>query len=358
MLTLLFLITMWGDSVELSDRKKKILQAIIDDYIVTAEPVGSSHILKSHNLGISSATVRNEMASLEEGGYLEKPHTSAGRVPSYLGYRVYVDELMNEYRLSVSEINQITMAFRQRYVELTKAVESISNAISLLTNYTTLYTVPSSSGRVIKSFKLIPIDEKSFVMIVVMDDGNVKNRTIRTSNIVDAEVLEKLSNYLNYRFSNIDASMLTSEALEAEKQLVPVESGMLDSIFEFLADILLSGETGDLLLTGTTNIFNHPEFNNIDRTKEFLDFVKKDNIGKLKELIDKTGDSTSVIIGNENPVLKDKDISLVVSNYSLGGGAKGKLAIIGPTRMDYAKVISTLDYLTACINEALEKEGE
>ena len=118
--------------MELSDRKKKILQAIVDDYIVTAEPVGSSHILKSHNLGISSATVRNEMASLEEGGYLEKPHTSAGRVPSYLGYRVYVDELMNEYRLSVNEINQITMAFRQRYVELAKTVESISNAISLL----------------------------------------------------------------------------------------------------------------------------------------------------------------------------------------------------------------------------------
>jgi len=349
---------MWGDGVELSDRKKKILQAIIDDYIVTAEPVGSSHILKSHNLGVSSATVRNEMASLEEGGYLEKPHTSAGRVPSYLGYRVYVDELMNEYRLSVSEINQITMAFRQRYVELTKAVESISNAISLLTNYTTLYTVPTSSGKAIKSFKLIPIDDKSFVMIVVMDDGAVKNRTIRTGTVINGEVLEKLSNYLNYRFSNIDYSMLTSDVLEAEKQLVPIESGMLDSIFEFLSDILFSGESGDLLLTGTTNIFNHPEFNSIDRTKEFLEFVKKDNIGKLKELIDKTGDSTSVIIGNENPVLKDKDISLVVSNYSLGGGAKGKLAIIGPTRMDYAKVISTLDYLTACINEALEKEGE
>jgi len=344
--------------VELSDRKKKILQAIIDDYIVTAEPVGSSHILKSHNLGISSATVRNEMASLEEGGYLEKPHTSAGRVPSYLGYRVYVDELMNEYRLSVNEINQITMAFRQRYVELSKTVESISNAISLLTNYTTLYTTPASGAGFIKSFKLIPIDEKSFVMIVVMDDGSVKNRTIRTHNVFDNEVLDKLSNYLNYRFSNINISMLTSVALEKEKQLVPVESGILDSIFGFMEDIASSVESTDLMLTGTTNIFNHPEFNSIDRTKEFLEFVKKDNMGKLKELIDKTGDSTSVIIGNENPVLKDKDISLVVSNYSLGGGAKGKLAIIGPTRMDYAKVISTLDYLTACINEALEKEGE
>ncbi len=344
--------------MELSDRKKKILQAIIDDYIVTAEPVGSSHILKSHNLGISSATVRNEMASLEEAGYLEKPHTSAGRVPSYLGYRVYVDELMNEYRLSVNEINQITMAFRQRYAELSKTAESISNAISLLTNYTTLYTTPASNGTLIKSFKLIPIDEKSFVMIVVMDDGIVKNRTIRTHTAFDNGVLEKLSNYLNYRFSNINVSMLTDEVIENEKSLIPVEAGMLDSVFRFLSDISRENNTGDLLLTGTTNIFNHPEFNSIDRTKEFLEFVKKDNMGKLKEIIDKTGDTTSVIIGNENPVLKDKDISLVVSNYSLGGNSKGKLAIIGPTRMDYAKVISTLDYLTACINEALEKEGE
>lgn len=344
--------------MELSERKKKILQAIIDDYIVTAEPVGSSHILKSHNLGISSATVRNEMASLEEGGYLEKPHTSAGRVPSYLGYRVYVDELMNEYRLSVNEINQLTMAFKQRYAELSQTIEGISNAISGLTSYTTLYTTPASSGIVIKSFKFIPIDERSFVMIVVMDNGSVKNRTIRTKSKFDGEVLEKLSNYLNYRFSNINASMLTPEVLEGEKQLVPIEAGMLDSIFAFLADISNTGHAGDLLLTGTTNIFNHPEFNSIDRTKEFFEFVKKDNIGKLKELINTTGDSTSVIIGNENPVLKDKDISLVVSNYSLGGGVKGKLAIIGPTRMDYAKVISTLDYLTACINEALGKEGE
>lgn len=344
--------------MELSSRKKKILQAIIDDYIVTAEPVGSSHILKSHNLGISSATVRNEMASLEEAGYLEKPHTSAGRVPSYLGYRVYVDELMNEYRLSVNEINQITSAFRQRYAELSKTIESISNAISLLTNYTTLYTTPSSQGTFIKSFKLIPIDEKSFVMIIVMDDGIVKNRTIRTHGTFDNGVLEKLSNYLNYRFSNINVSMLTDDLIETEKTLVPIETGMLDSIFQFLSDVSKENNSGDLLLTGTTNIFNHPEFNSIDRTKEFLEFVKKDNIGKLKEIIDKTGDTTSVIIGNENPILKDKDISLVVSNYSLGGNSKGKLAIIGPTRMDYAKVISTLDYLTACINEALEKEGE
>ncbi|MBR5504876.1 MAG: hypothetical protein IKV73_01010, partial [Clostridia bacterium] len=141
--------------MELSDRKKKILQAIIDDYIASAEPVGSSHILKNHNLGVSSATIRNEMASLEEAGYLEKPHTSAGRVPSYLGYRVYVDQLMNEYRLSMAEINQITLTLRKRYIELRRAIDSISDIMSALTDYTAIYTTPSASLITISNIKLI-----------------------------------------------------------------------------------------------------------------------------------------------------------------------------------------------------------
>jgi len=344
--------------MELSERKKRILQAIVEDYIATAEPVGSSHILQNHDLGVSSATVRNEMASLEENGYLEKPHTSAGRIPSYLGYRVYVDELMHEYRLSVNEINQITHALRKKYIEMSKAIESISDIMSLLTNYTAVYTTPAARVMIIKNIKLIPIDGKSFVMIVVTDDSSVRNRTMRTSKPYENEVLDKLSNYLNYRFSGRDAGELTSEALETEKQIIPMESGILDSVFAFLSDIANEAENVDVVTTGTANILNHPEFNSIDRTRRFFNFLNKDNRTKLKELLSGTGSSTSVIIGGENPVLKEQEISMVVSNYSLGGGIQGKLAIIGPTRMNYAKVISTLDYLTSCINDALEDNSE
>ncbi len=339
--------------MELSERKKKILQAIVEDYIATAEPVGSSHILQNHNLGVSSATVRNEMAALEESGYLEKPHTSAGRIPSYLGYRVYVDELMNEYSLSVNEINQITLALKKKYIEMSKAIESISDIMSILTNYTAVYTTPAAQLMSIGNIKLIAIDQKSFVMIVVTDDSAVRNRTIRTDKPYENEVLDRLSNYLNYRFSGCDASVLTAEVLEAEKRIIPIETGILDSVFGFLTDIVNEMENVDIVTTGTSNIFNHPEFNSIDRTKRFLNFLNKDNRAKLKELLSATGKSTSVIIGGENPVLKDEDISMVVSNYSLGGGIQGKLAIIGPTRMNYAKVISTLDYLTSCINDAI-----
>ena len=342
--------------MELSDRKKKILQAIVDDYIVTAEPIGSSHILKNHDLGVSSATIRNEMAALEDGGYLEKPHTSAGRVPSYLGYRVYVDQLMKEYRLSVAEINQITNTLHKRYVELRREIDSISGMMSALTDYTSVYTTPAASAVVIRSMKLIPIDDHSFVVILVTDNGNVRNRTIHTVKGFEPAVLDKLTNYLNYRFSGFNAADLTAEVINSEKLLIPVDDGIIDSVFEFLTDIAEESSNVDVVMNGTTNIFKHPEFNDIDRTKDFLNFIKKDNSKMIKSVLSQSGDSTSVIIGDENPALKDKDISVVVSNYTLGGGVKGKLAVIGPTRMDYAKVISTLDYLTSCINNVVDED--
>lgn len=344
--------------MELSDRKKKILQAIIDDYIASAEPVGSSHILQKYDLGVSSATIRNEMAALEEAGYLEKPHTSAGRVPSYMGYRVYVDQLMKQYQLSMGEINQITSALHRKYIELRRTIENISEIMSVLTDYTTIYTTPVSIASRLTGIKLVPIDGKSFVVIAVVDSGNVKNCTVRVQREYDVKVLEKLTNYLNHRFAGVSIQAFSPAEMEREKGLIPVDEMIINPVFEFLCDISREESSVDVVYSGTGNIFKHPEFNNIDRTKEFFNFLKKDNSQMIKSLLSQTGDSTSVIIGNENPVLKDKDISLIVSNYSLGGNMKGKLAIIGPTRMDYAKVISTLDYLTNCINEVMgDEEG-
>jgi len=343
--------------MELSDRKKKILQAIIDDYIVTAEPVGSSYILNSHNLGISSATVRNEMAALEKLGYLEKTHTSSGRVPSGLGYRVYVNELMNEYRLSLAEINQIKLSMQRQYMEFNKLISNISKTLSGLTNYTTLFTMPSASAYLIGSIKLIPIDSKSFVMIVVTNNGVVKNTQINIGKTYDREVLEKLSNWLNNRFMGMGIDMITKEMLEEEKQMIPTESYILEPVFEYLYTAVSDLNEIDVELSGTTNIFNHPEFNDIDRAKDFLTFVKEDNSKSLVKLINETNnDSSSVIISDEHPVLKDHNLSMVVSNYNMGEGFKGKLAIIGPTRMDYAKAVSTLNYLISLLSGMMGNE--
>lgn len=334
--------------MELSERKEKILQAIIDDYIMTAEPVGSAYILASHDLGVSSATVRNEMAALEEAGYLEKPHTSAGRVPSVLGYRTYVNGLMREYRLTLGEIKQIKTALARQYVEFSKILTGVTDMMSLLTNYTAVFTTPVPSKYMICSVKLIGIDKVSFVMIVVLSEGVVKNRTMRVKKPYDGEVLEKLSNYLNAKLAGVNLDALTRDILAEEKQIIPVESFMLDLIFGFLSELADEVTDCSIVCSGTANIFNHPEFNDINRTRDFLNFVKKENAGEIKEILKKEsiGKAISVIIGNESEHLKDHDLSMVVSDYSLGGSLSGKMAIIGPTRMDYAKVISTLKYLS------------
>ena len=349
------------ENMELSERKEKILRAIIDDYIMTAEPVGSAYILSSHNLGVSSATVRNEMAALEEAGYLEKPHTSAGRVPSVLGYRTYVNQLMREYRLTLNEINQIKVALAKQYAEFNKVLSAVSDMVSLMTNYTAAFTTPVSSEYVIYSVKLIKIDDKSFVMIVVLSDGVVKNRTLRVKTPYDGEVLEKLSNYLNRKFAGVNLNVLSKDILEEEKALIPEESFMLDVIFKFFTDLVNESGNCDIVFSGTTNIFKHPEFNDINRTKDFLNFMRHDNGNEIKEILKKShhDKDVSVIMGDENQHLKEHNLSMVVSDYSLGNDLFGKLAIIGPTRMDYAKVISTLEYLSKQLKDiGPNTEGE
>ncbi len=341
--------------MELNDRRRKILRAIIEDYILTAEPVGSSYLLKNHDLGISSATVRNEMALLEEMGYLDKPHTSAGRIPSYLGYRVYVDELMSQYTLTMGEINRIKFSLQNQYLELSKLIKTVSDIASTLTNYTTIVTSSMVAKEIIKNIRLIYIDRYSFVIILVTGDGIVKNQTIRTQKPIDAEVIDKLSTYLANRFTGIDIAMITDDVVAAEKEVLPVEAGLLNSIFNFLLKTAASFEDEEIIVTGATNIFDYPEFNDINRTKEFMHLIKDDNKTFIKEISGNSDDTVSVTIGKENPILAQHDLSAVSLNYSMGNNVKGKLAILGPTRMEYAKVVSTLRFLAECIDEYINR---
>lgn len=341
--------------MELNERRRKILRAVIEDYILNAEPVGSSYLLKSHDLGVSSATVRNEMALLEEMGYLDKPHTSAGRIPSYMGYRVYVDELMSQYTLTLNEINKIKFSLQSQYLELSKLMKTVSDIASTLTNYTTIITSSFASKEVIKNIRLIYIDKYSFVIILVTGDGFVKNQTIRTKNPVDAQVIDKLSTYLANRFTGIELSMITDDVIDAEKEMLPVEEGLLNSVFNFLSNTKADFENEEIVVSGATNIFSYPEFNDINRTKEFMHLIKDDNKEFIKELFDYSNDTVNVTISKENPVLAQHDLSAVSLNYSVGNNVKGKLAILGPTRMEYAKVVSTLRYLAECIDEYINR---
>ncbi len=341
--------------MELNDRRRKILRAIIEDYILTAEPIGSSYLLKNHDLGVSSATVRNEMALLEEMGYLDKPHTSAGRIPSSLGYRVYVDELMSQYTLTMGEINRIRYSLQNQYLELSKLIKTVSDVASALTNYTTIVTSSMAEKEIIRNIKLIYIDRYSFVIILVTGDGFVKNQTIRTQKPIDIEVIDKLSVYLANRFTGIDIAMITPGIVEAEKEMLPVEAGLLNSIFDFILKTAAYFEDEEVIVAGADNIFDYPEFNDIKRTKDFMHLIRDDSRNFIKELSASPDDKVSVTIGAENPILAQHDLSAVSLNYSMGNNIKGKLAILGPTRMEYAKVVSTLRFLADCIDEYINR---
>jgi len=341
--------------MELNDRRRKILRAIVEDYVLTAEPVGSSFLLKNHDLGVSSATVRNEMALLEEMGYLDKPHTSAGRIPSYLGYRVYVDELMSQYTLTMSEIDQIKHSLQNQHHELDKLLRTVSNVASMLTNYTTIVTSSCISEEIIKNVRLIYIDSNSFVIILVTGDGFVKNKTIRTKKPVDSDVIEKLSNYLANRFSGISISTITEEVVAEEKAVLPVEESILNSVFDFLLKTASSFSDADVVVSGTNHIFDYPEFNDIKRTKDFLYLIGEDNKELIKEITTDGDDCVNVTISKENPVLAQHDLSAVSLNYKVGNNVRGKLAIVGPSRMKYAKVVSTLRFLAECIEEYVNR---
>lgn len=341
--------------MELNERRRKILRAIVEDYVLTAEPVGSSYLLKNHDLGVSSATVRNEMALLEDMGYLDKTHTSSGRVPSYLGYRVYVDELMSQYTLTMREINQIKFSLQNQYLELDKLIRTVSNVASMLTNYTTIITSSCVSEEIIKNIRLIYIDSNSFVIILVTGDGFVKNKTIRTKKCVEPEVVEKLSNYLANRFTGISISMITEDVVNAEKEVLPVEEGLLNSVFDFLLKSAESFADGEVIVSGANNIFDYPEFNDINRTKDFLNLIGEDNKEFIKEISGDGDNCVNVTISKENPTLARHDLSAVSLNYKVGNHVKGKLAIVGPTRMEYAKVVSTLKFLAECIEQYINR---
>lgn len=338
--------------MELSDRKKQILRAVVSDYIHTAEPVGSSYIINKYNLGISSATARNEMAYLEEQGYLDKPHTSAGRVPSSLGYRVYVDYLMQQYRLTVNEINQLKSSLRKHYMELENVISDISQTVAHLTKYTALVSTPVVKKGKIMGIKLVPIEAKNFVMILITSDGTVKNTIIHSNSEVTAPVVEKLGNFLNIVFADKSFCEITDDFLEQQRNLIPVDDFVLDQIFSFISMCCKSLIDFDVLKSGETNIFNFPEFKNIDRTKEFFEFIKNMDKKLLVSNIDSKG-GIKVTIGDENENLKALGLSMAVSDYTLKDGSKGAIAIIGPTRMEYSKVVATLDYIKNNLNKFL-----
>ncbi len=331
--------------MELTERKLRILQAIIDDFVFSAEPIGSRTLSKKYDLGISPATIRNEMADLEEMGYLTHPHTSAGRVPSDKAYRLYVDNLMQCCPIPEAQQEDIRSKLNYNLLELNKTIERAATLLSDITNLTAFALTPKEDTNKLKYINLLPVDEKSVVLMIVTETGKVTNTVLRLKTGYDARKLEILSKLLTYNYRGKElSSILTVDIIKTVEVDIEAMSRLIENIMpEFLKTLEGMLDT-ELYMEGLTNIFNIPEYNDIDKAKMFMKMLnKKEHIAKV---LDERADGIMITIGAENQDDEMKDCSLITATYRVNGKLIGKLGVIGPTRMKYDKVTSLISFMT------------
>ncbi len=335
----------------LDERKKLILQAIVEDYISTAEPVGSRSVSKRPELNLSAATIRNEMGDLEEMGLLVQPHTSAGRVPSTLGYRLYVDSLMKKYEMTANEIEVMESAMLLKMRELDKIVKDVSAAFSKVTNLPTVAFLPKAYSAAIKSIKLVKVDEESVMLIISAGEGLIKNKLLNLTKSVSEEDLDGINEILNKNLSGLTISEIGLENVLNVKEAVGENAELLSEVLSLVKEAADEAGTGEVFMEGATNILRFPEYSKVDKIKEIFDlFEDKEHLGEVIKLNAKDSD-VKILIGDENNLPELKDNSVIISPYRINDGLTGFIGVIGPVRMDYSRIVSSLEYFS----KSLEK---
>ena len=335
--------------MELDDRKLKILQAIIANYLETGEPVGSRTISKYTDLNLSSATIRNEMADLEEMGYIVQPHTSAGRVPTDAGYRLYVDQLMLEKDNEVGEIRETRNALIERVDRLEEMLKQVAKVLASNTNYATMVTAPHYQNTKVKFVQLSQVSADQMLAVIVVDGNVIKNKLMHSETELMNDEILKLNILINTFLQGASLADINLEMINAMKQQAGKYAGILEGVFQGVIEAIHEAEELEIYTSGTTNILKYPELGDIQKTSELLEAFEEKKV--LTELLDDAmnkEDNTGIqiYIGDESPVQNMKDLSVVTATYQLKEGAKGTIGIIGPKRMDYKKVVSTLKDLT------------
>ncbi|MGL4761292.1 MAG: heat-inducible transcriptional repressor HrcA [Sarcina sp.] len=339
----------------IEERKLKILQAIISDYIATGEPVGSRTIAKKYDLGISPATIRNEMADLEDMGLLEQPYTSAGRVPSSKGYRLYVDKIMEYERLSKADELKIKKQLVEKHKsEINYLIHEVSTLLSELTNLTCLVNPPSVNKSCINSIQLMKVAEDTILCVIVMDGSIIKNKLVKIKSVVpEMEILSKVSIVLTETLKNLSIDQINLEVIANVKMYLESYSYIFDAMLPALYEILKGAGSNDIIMEGATNIFNYPEYNDINKAKEMLELLhNKENMTSLMD----SSKGITIKIGDENFIPEAKDCSVISASYSIGGRDLGTIALIGPRRINYSKVLSIMEKVMKEFNEALNED--
>jgi len=328
----------------LTDRQRTILSAIVDDYIRSAEPIGSRSISKRGNVSFSPATIRNEMSDLEELGYLEQPHTSAGRIPSHKGYRYYVDHLIQQGVLSAHELDVMKMFFAQKIQEMEGVVGHVASMLSSFTNYTSIVLAPEVYGTTLKHLQIIPISDTNAVAIIVTNTGHVENRMFELPADMSMSDIEKVVNLLNDRLKNVPLIQFRSKLYnEVASEMARYVSGYQE-LLGMIENVLLLGEKDRVVVSGSTNILTQPEFKDVDKVKHILDLLGE--TPTLIKLVSQAPSGVQVRIGSENSVEAMTDCSLITATYSIDGQPLGTVGVLGPTRMEYGKVIRLLDHMS------------
>ena len=340
--------------MELTERKKKVLRSVVDLYIRTAEPVGSKAITELPDMKYSSATIRNEMADLTDMGYLEQPHTSAGRIPSAAGYRLYVDELMLDYRLSMDEAHSINAAIEEKMQRVDKMVEKVAKLVSQATDLPAISVASRFGGATVKRFELLLAGEGSIILVLMLSNDEVFNKLIKLPLEVSDSDLKILSALLNATMTEIGNEEYTAELMERVMRSAGVAASLVPVIVDFTVETLRRQTSTNMAVAGQMRLLGQPEYRNIDKAQRVITSLDEESLSNLPAIM-QSANGTQVLVGPENVAQELKDTSVVMTKFDIGDGMQGMIGVVGPTRMDYAKVTARLSYFAESLSKLFAK---
>lgn len=340
--------------MKMDERKQKVLQAIILDYIATADPVGSRTIAKKYDLGVSPATVRNEMADLEEMGFIEQPHTSAGRIPSQTGYRYYVDCLMEKEPVKAEMKEVVRGALVNRIRETEDLIQYSSRLLSQLTNYTAMILAPFYGKNILRHIKILSVEMGKAVIVMVLDNGHVEHRIMEVPEYLGEEEFGTISAILNENLRGLSLEQWRPNLMQGIYRELNLHTKLLQDVISHIESSMEFDQEQKVFMGGTLNILNQPEFKQIDRVKPLLELLEQEKVMK-DVLVPVSQSGVTVRIGTENKIEGMKECSLITATYQVEGRVIGTLGVLGPTRMEYSKVIGVVEFLTSALTEALKK---
>lgn len=338
----------------LDDRKRKILQAIIEDYINTAEPIGSRTIARKYELGISPATIRNEMADLEFLGFLEQPHTSAGRIPSAKGYRFYVDCLLSPHQISENDVAMIHNWFQSKARRLDEVFQETAKVLSRMTRNISLVSAPQVARCAFKYLQFLPFDAQRAVVVIVTDTGLIENKLMEIPEGTTFTDLQRIADVLNNSLSGLSFDQIRNPLLTEIKRLIVPDPTVVTNALDIVRQVLFGEKQKKVYLGGTTQLLSQPEFRDVERVKGLLTILEEEKV--LNDILSPGGkDGILVTIGGENKYSGIQDCSMVQATYRVDGQVIGTIAILGPTRMEYARIMAVLDFMHSHLGEIMKK---